>query len=138
MTNLEILKKFFKDEGEDLETFDITESDAVNVFDTDNGEYTVLTDEEAEEQATAYIKESLWAFNAYFIVDYLPDGVGEEVIEALQPQCERANDAIMSMVGDSFEELVEDAIAADGLGHFLNSYDGGCEELDGFVIYRSN
>ena len=35
----------------------------------DGGEYLVLTDEEADEEAKKEIKESLWAFNASFILN---------------------------------------------------------------------
>jgi len=101
----------------------------------------VLTDDEADEVAKEYIEQSLWAFNASFLVAYLPDGVGEEVIEALQPQCEGANDAIRSMVGDRFDDLVADAIGADGRGHFVSSYDGEEHEVDvdgvTFYIHRA-
>jgi hypothetical protein len=90
----------------------------------DYGRYMILTDKEADERARDYISESLWAFNASFLVSYLPDGVTEEVIEALQPQCEGANEAIRSMIGDRFDDLVSDAILSDGRGHFLNTYDG--------------
>jgi hypothetical protein len=106
------------------------------------GDYMILTEAEADERAKDYIEDSLWAFTASWIVDYLPEGVGVEVIEALQPQCEGANDAIRSMVGDRFDELVEDAIAADGRGHFLNTYDGEEHEIevDGidWLVYRVN
>jgi hypothetical protein len=105
-------------------------------------DYMVLTDEEADERARDYIEQSLWTFNASWIVDYLPEGVGEEVIEALQPQCEDANEAIRSMVGERFDELVSDAISADGRGNFLNTYDGEEHEHehDGqtWYVYRVN
>lgn len=88
------------------------------------GDWLILTDEEADEKAADSIRESVWAFNPNFLVEYLPDGVGEEVIEALQPKCEGANSAILSMIGDRFDQFVEDAISSDGRGHFLSFWDG--------------
>lgn len=90
------------------------------------GDWRILTDEEADEAARDNIRESVWAFVPGFLVSYLPEGVTEEVIEALQPQCESANPAILSMIGDRFEEFASDAISSDGRGHFLSSWDG-CE-----------
>lgn len=119
---------------------DVSEDDTAswdeNVYQIGNREYLVLTDDEADEYAKRYIEESVWAFNASFLVSYLPEGVGEEVIEALQPQCEDANEAIRSMIGDRFDEFVEDAISTDGRGHFMNSYDGYENEQGDFYIYR--
>jgi hypothetical protein len=113
-----------------------------NAYRYGSWEYLVLTDEEADKATAQDIEQGLWAFNASFLVSFLPDGVGEEVIEALQPQGEGANDAIRSMVGDRFEDLVSEAISADGRGHFLAGYDGNeDEEKIGetyFYIYRTN
>lgn len=113
-----------------------------DVYDADGGEYRVLTDGEADEATVEDIRDSLWAFNASFLVDYLPDGVGEEIIEALRPQCEGANEAILSMVGNRFNDLVKGAIAADGRGHFLSGYDGEEREAkigdEYYYIYRIN
>lgn len=125
----------YRNEDEDMPE-ELTYDDSM--FEFGSREYMVLTDDEADERAKQDIEQSLWAFNASFLVDYLPEGVGEEVIEALQPQCEGANEAIRSMVGDRFDELVEDAISADGRGHFLNTYDGDEHEAGEFFIYRTN
>jgi hypothetical protein len=92
--------------------------------------YKILTDDEADEAAKDYIRESVWAFIPGFLVSYLPEGVGEEVIEALQERCESANPAILAMIGDRFDEFADDAISADGRGHFLNSWDGEEHEFE--------
>jgi hypothetical protein len=47
--------------------------------------------------------------------------------------CEDANELVQSMVGDRLDELVTDAIGADGRGHFLASYDG--DEVEGGAAY---
>jgi hypothetical protein len=88
------------------------------------GDWLILTDDEANEAACDNIRESAWAFIPGFLVSYLPKGVGEEIIEALQPQCEGANEAILSMLGDRFDEFADDAMSSDGRGHFLSGWDG--------------
>jgi hypothetical protein len=106
-------------------------------------EYAVGTDEEADEAAAEAVKESLWAFNASFILSEcdLPHEL-EEGIQALQEKkCEGANDAILALVEKTcgLESFVESAISADGRGHFLASYDGDEMELqDGYVAFRIN
>lgn len=106
--------------------------------------YRVLTDEEADKEAWDYIRESLWAFNPSFLSHYMPYGVNEKVITILQQECEDCNDALLGMINaeGGFDDLVNDAIASDGRGHYLSSYDG-CEyeEIDNgewFYIYRTN
>jgi hypothetical protein len=59
----------------------------------------------------------------------MPEGLTADDIEAMRgDRCESVNDAFLALVGDNFDRLVEDAIAADGRGHFLNTWDG--EEYD--------
>jgi len=122
----------------DIGTDDVEDGFEDNNFEADGCEWLVLTDDEAAEAATEYIKESLWAFTAGFLAGetHLP----ESIFEALQPQCEGANEAILSLVegmGD-LDSLVESAISADGRGHFMSSYDGEENEQGKFFIYRTN
>jgi hypothetical protein len=56
-------------------------------------------------------------------------------------RCESANDDVQDMVGDNIDELISDAIATDGVGHFLMTYDGEHDEAispagDRLVIVR--
>jgi hypothetical protein len=99
--------------------------------------YLVLTDEEADEKATEYIRDSLWAFNAEFLASYT--NLPEEMFMAVQDQCEKANDAILRCVEKmgSVEDFALQAIAADGRGHFLSRYDGreDEEEVNGITYY---
>jgi hypothetical protein len=37
-----------------------------------------------------------------------------------------------------FNDFADEAISADGRGHFLSGYDGNENEQDGFYIYRTN
>ena len=56
-------------------------------------------------------------------------------------KCEGANDAILALIKKTdggLDGFVEDAISADGRGHFLSSYDGDENEENGFYIYRTS
>jgi hypothetical protein len=99
-------------------------------FDAEGGSYLVCTDDEAYLEVLEYIKESVWAFNASFLASYT--GLDKEVFKALQPQCESVNKAILSLIkaNGSIEDFVEEAVKADGRGHFLSSYDGNENEVD--------
>lgn len=94
--------------------------------------YYVLEDYEADEACEEYLRESLWAFNSSFLANYtdLPD----EVFKALCGKYESGNDAILTIVERTeggLKGLVEEAIAADGRGHFLSPYDG--EEIEVYL-----
>ena len=105
-------------------------------------DYSVYTDEEADEKAEIYISESVWAFNAGFIINHskLPYEAIEMVEGFQSAKCEDANDTILALI-DDFDEFVSDAISADGRGHFLSSYDGEENEemVNGetYYIYRN-
>ena len=109
-----------------------------------NNDYLVLEDDEADEKAKEYILDTLWAFNASFIA-YHTD-LDEEVIQAIHNngKCESNNDIFYNLINKlgSIDDFINDAISADGRGHFLSSYDG-CENeetINGttFYIYRQN
>ncbi len=108
----------------------------------DGMEYLVLTDEEATEKAQEYIEDSLWAFNAKFILDTCGLDSGSNVIESLRKMqecsCEDCNDFIRALVEGTcgIDEFVGAAILADGRGQFLSIYDGEENEQDGYYIYR--
>ena len=109
----------------------------------DDGEYLILTDEEADEEAEEYIKSSLWAFNASFIIEHsdLPWEAQEMILSYQEDRCEEANETIGALITD-MEEFVEDAIGADGRAHFLNTYDDEENEItingETLYIYRIN
>lgn len=107
-----------------------------------NKEYAIGTDEEADEAAQEYVKDSVWAFNASFILSEcdLPNEM-EDAIKALQSdKCEGANDALLALVEKctTLEDFTQSAISADGRGHFLSGYDGNENEEGDFYIYRLN
>lgn len=117
---------------------DVVVSGSDNYYEADSAEYLVLTDEEADERVIEYIKESLWAFNASFLADFT--GLPESIFTALQPQCEDANEAILALIDqkEGIEYFSEQAVSADGRGHFLSGYDGEEVEADEYFIYRTN
>ena len=87
----------------------------------DDGDYLVLTDENADEAVREEIEQLVWAFTPSFLSAHT--NVSEEAIKKMQELYEGANDALAELIKD-FDEFVEDAVACDGRGHFLAGYDG--------------
>ncbi|CAB4126624.1 hypothetical protein UFOVP75_18 [uncultured Caudovirales phage] len=116
-----------------------TDPDEDTEFDNSGKTYLVLTDDEANKRARDYIEQSLWAFRPEFIVEHtdLPCEATEMVAGFCQAKCEDANDTIRALIKD-LDAFVQDAINADGRGHFMSSYDGQEHEHEGFYIYRTN
>lgn len=104
-----------------------------------NKEYLVLTDAEADRRTEEHIKDSLWAFNAEFIIEHskLPYEALEMIRGFQEAKSEGANETIAALI-DDMDEFVAAAIGADGRGHFLSGYDGEENEEGGFFIYRTN
>ena len=134
--------KWSRDHGNNYSPEDCTHEhdDTVSVG---GAEYRVLTDDEADEAAAEYVKDSLWAFNASFLSG--ETGIDDSVFVALAEQCEGCNDAVRSIVDGScgIDSFVESAVGADGRGHFLNHYDGEENEFctddnDYWYLYRTN
>lgn len=131
----------------------------LSLYSMGSNSYAVGTDEEAQEACGKYVADTIWAFNASFILSEcgLP-GELEDAIKAFQEdKCEDANDALLALVEkcvkdasgkEGVEAFTESAISADGRGHFLNPYDGNEEEQSvdmgekenpvTFYIYRTN
>lgn len=139
MTRKQILAKYL-----DIDVEDLDGEDDDDRFELGSKEYLVLTDSEADKRAAEYIEDSLWAFNSSFLSDFT--GLPEEMFKAVQDKCEGANDAILqcikqvkdqSMV-DGIDLFIEQAISADGRGHFMSSYDGEENEEGEYYIYRTN
>lgn len=105
-----------------------------------NGDsYFVLTDQEADEYATSEIECMLWAFDASWLAGYT--GLNKAVFEALSGGYENSNEAIMALINNagSMDEFVQDAMDADGRGHFVANYDGEEIELENdYYAYRVN
>lgn len=111
-----------------------------NTFEYGGDDYLVVDDDEADEAAKAHILDSLWAFNVSFISAHTVDGLDEEQEAALTEMqgklCEGANSIVKAMITD-LDHFVQDAIGADGRGHFLSQYDGHEQEEGSFFIYRN-
>ncbi len=128
----------------DAEKDEITEVDE-STFKYAQAEYKVLTDDEADEAAKEYIKESLWAFNTSFISSHCKVSLSVHAEKALQKMqgelCDDANELVACLIED-MDEFISDAINADGRGHFVSSYDGeeNEQEVEGetLYIYRTN
>lgn len=121
------------------------EANDYGTYEVNGEEYMVLTDDEADEKAKEDIDQMVWAFNADFIIEHSKaldyDDASKQIIKAIQEQYESGNDAMKKLI-DDFDEFVEDAISADGRGHFLNTYDGEENEITvggtTYFIYRIN
>lgn len=127
------------------EFLQISEDEAQNLI--ENEDYLVLTDEEANEKAKEEILNSLWAFNADFILQHCKnadsmdcyewDSAVEALRDAQGKSCESLNGLCRALI-DDLDEFCEDAIEADGRGHFISYYDGRENEQNGLFIYRLN
>lgn len=135
-TKEEVLAKFLS-----VEVSDISESRHDEcLFESGREEYLVLTDEESDEKAKEYILDSVWAFNHSFLQSHSEaiSEIPEEDFQAMQGKlCEGFNKAVLAMI-DDVDYFVEDAIKADGRGHFLSQYDGEENQAGEFFIYRTN
>ena len=113
-----------------------------NLFEYGNQEYLVLTDIEADNYAANYIKDTLWAFNAEFIIDECTlNPECTDSIRVMQERCcESCNSLIRAIIEGScgIDAFVEDAIKADGRGHYITQYDGHENETDNYYIYIIN
>ena len=152
-SKFEELKKFLleigKAEFEELQSLTIsnTYNESYETFEIMGNEYKVLTDTEADEETKKQILDSLWAFNADFILQHTEfyktssDREDTEFVNSLKQLqgdiCESANSIVKALIID-IDAFVEDAIDADGRGHFISYYDGEEIEQDDFYIYRTN
>lgn len=110
-------------------------------------EYLVLTYDEADIAARENITDSLWAFNASFIIEHNSQIMAlrqSEYIDTLrsfecclEQLCENANGLCRALI-DDMNDFVRDAIDADGRGHFLAGYDHAENESGDYFIYRTN
>ncbi len=103
-----------------------------------NDRFFVADDEEAYRLAEDYIKDTLWAFNAEFIAAHTGKDLSDKAIKAIgkmqEALCEDANPLVEAMISD-LDEFIEDAIEADGRGHFVNTYDGEEYMSGDYFIY---
>lgn len=102
----------------------------------DNEEFAVAkSDKEANRAARENIEEYICYFNPSFLAEH--SDVPEEVFEFLAAQCFDNNEAYKAMIYD-VDDFIDDAIDADGRGHFLNSYDSKEYKIGEYFLYRIN
>jgi hypothetical protein len=133
MTKKQALAKYLEVKQSELEVSSYDDS----VFECGGREYMILTDEEADKRAKEYILDAVWAFNKSFLDGYsdiIPE-IDDKGWEAIVSRCESANSTVLAMIRDK-DHFVDDAIVADGRGHFLNTYDGGENQEGEYFIYR--
>lgn len=134
----------FLDDGTEVDDLSAPSWDSSGtVFEIGQREYLVLTDDEATSEAHEYIEESLWAFNASFLIGFMPDGITEAALQGIaEASCEDASPIFKALIeaGKGLVAFNAEAIAADGRGHFLSRYDGEENENDDatLFIYRTN
>ena len=139
---IESLAKYLECEIDEIEKCEYSE----NSFEHGRNEYLILTDDEADSMTKIEIEQSLWAFKPSFLLYYTPmpnnlstklDDAFCECLSALQEKlCEDANPIILALVKPNLDRLINDAIMADGRGHFLANYDSAENEQDEFYIYK--
>ena len=122
--------------------FNLDHGDNEQTFTFGSEEYLVLTEEEADERVREEILESVWAFNLSFLNSHARDGVDfEDMKDFQESKCEEANKTFLALIKD-VDHFVDDAIMADGRGHFISGYDGAENEVKirdtYFFIYRIN
>lgn len=92
----------------------------------DGHEYAWGSARQCEAAAVLYCRDSLWAFSAQFIGDFL--ALSESQIKAIGKMqgelCEDAGEIVKLLIGKRIREFVKEAIAADGRGHYLSQWDG--------------
>jgi hypothetical protein len=109
----------------------------LTVYKTEDGEFAIGSDAKCDRAARRAVVDVLWAFNTSCIVRFLrsnnkafvgmSDTAAGEFEQALQKMqetlCEDAQPIIRAMLGTKLNKFVQEAIAADGRGHFLSPYD---------------
>jgi hypothetical protein len=117
----------------------------LRIFSNGGEEWAIGTDEEADKACANYIKQSLWAFNASFILSHSKVKYSEKLEKCLKQMqeklCEDCNDLVEAIIKD-LDAFIQDAKIADGRGRFLSSYDN--EEVEVVIngefmfAYRQN
>lgn len=127
-------------EVEDIEDIDAEVGDLIDEINIEGQDYKVMTDEEADDAVVEHVRELAWAFNPSFLSGYT--GIDDSVFEVLSKQYENANEAIISLIetNGTLEDFADEAVRADGRGHFLSGYDGVEVEVttksgDTFYLY---
>lgn len=138
---LEIRDVLQLDEDEEIEDAMYFEDEEFISIDVGLRTYAVLNDEQAFDLVVEEIEENLWTFQSWFLSNVT--GIDTIVFDAIQNNNgeDSNNEAIKSLldaVDVSIDSVAEQAIIADGLGHFIAQYDGEeiPTEYQDYSIYR--
>lgn len=105
----------------------------------EDGDWRVMTDDEADEAVKESILDSAWAFRPSFLASH--SAVADEgvfVAIAANNKDEDNSPVVLKLLRD-VDAFVSDAVSIDGRGHFLSGYDGEEVELNGGLFaYRCN
>lgn len=137
------------EETASIETYSFNGLSLVEIY---NDQYAIGDNDDADNAASTYIEDTLWAFNADFIAGEIGNLELIPAIRAINEMCEDGNEPMRALIEafTTIEEFVKDAISADGRGHFISSYDGEENEIvidvdygngdqkETFYIYRIN
>ena len=105
----------------------------------DGGEYAIASNEqEADEAAYKEIEDVLWAFRDTFLADMT--GLPVELFTFLANNDCQDNNIYRQLIESktTIKNFVDEAIAADGRGHFLSYYDSKELQIGEYLIYRQN
>ena len=141
-TRITALRTFLDGQTADREPLEDRNREAEELI--DDGDYLVLTDDEADEAVRDYILDTAWAFRYEFLCAH-SEAIAEMDKKSYEDMagklCESFNKAVLAMIPDK-DHFIKDAILADGRGHFLAGYDGDENEIkvNGvyYFIYRVN
>ncbi len=114
----------------------------LTIFQLGNQEWIIGTKKQFARIASESIKEELWAFKAEYLSEFLERKNCFQVTWSVrgwqkfintlrqmqEKMCEDANPIIRAFLGSHLEDFVDSAINSDGIGHFINSYDGELHE----------
>lgn len=124
-----------------IEVLDLKPSEVINIeasndnclFEVDGIDYYVLDDDEVNEKMNDYIKETASYFRPEFLANITE--LDEEVFKALVDKNEAVYNLIEKTCG--MDNFIQECLIADGVGHFLNGYDGTSDEveIDGILYY---
>lgn len=105
----------------------------------DGDEYAIASNEQkADEAAYMAIEDMLWAFCDTFLAEQT--GLPVELFTFLSDNYCEDNNIYRQLIESktTIENFADEAIAADGRGHFLSSYDLRELQIGEYLIYRQN